>query len=426
MGILGLTHDENGTPVERLPVLIKVAIGEGPDPGDKHSHPKRLDHFTLKRKGMAGKDIVWTGAQDLIDLHSDKPTEIPVIFMNDDPETVLKTEYAWWSATECKCSGKLVQVGENGSVLRFEMRAKRRTERHPEGELWPGTFKYKTGDKAGRPVEPCGDGCPDLERGDCKPSADLYFNLVKFPIVGGICQIHTSSYRSIRNLSSALLQIRRITGGRLAGIKAMLCMAPEKVSFDTDNGKKSSTAWILSLKVDAASMEKLLAGMTETAKLFESTRKALGTARVVIDEDDEPARAREIGPEFYDAPSQESLADAPESGDGPERSAIPPMDTDPLEPRVLELCAQMGMNAAKTQMLLGQWAGRFAELVADLESKIDKEANQESAATGAGNGGNGKTNNVSGARKTADPPAKEPLGGGQPSPARGQAAEFEW
>jgi hypothetical protein len=30
MGILGLTHDENGAALEKLPVTIKVAIGEGP------------------------------------------------------------------------------------------------------------------------------------------------------------------------------------------------------------------------------------------------------------------------------------------------------------------------------------------------------------------------------------------------------------
>jgi len=29
MGILGLTHDEKGVALEKLPVAIKVAIGEG-------------------------------------------------------------------------------------------------------------------------------------------------------------------------------------------------------------------------------------------------------------------------------------------------------------------------------------------------------------------------------------------------------------
>ena len=30
MGVLGLTHDENGAALEKLPVTIKVAVGEGP------------------------------------------------------------------------------------------------------------------------------------------------------------------------------------------------------------------------------------------------------------------------------------------------------------------------------------------------------------------------------------------------------------
>ena len=33
MGILGLTHDANGTVLEKLPVTIEVAIAEGPQPG---------------------------------------------------------------------------------------------------------------------------------------------------------------------------------------------------------------------------------------------------------------------------------------------------------------------------------------------------------------------------------------------------------
>jgi len=50
---------------------------------------------------------------------------------------------------------------------------------YPEAEEWPRNCKHADGPKNGRPVEPCGDGCPDLERGDCKPSGDLYFILEK-------------------------------------------------------------------------------------------------------------------------------------------------------------------------------------------------------------------------------------------------------
>src|SRR5437588_8856078 len=115
--------------------------------------------------------------------------------------------HAFWTQTGCKCHGELVQIA-NSDGLRSEMQATRRTQKHPEGEPWPGNYKYTDGVKKGQPVEPCGDGCPDLERGDCRPSGDLYFMLEKFPRLGAICRVHTSSYRSIRSLSNGLMQIR--------------------------------------------------------------------------------------------------------------------------------------------------------------------------------------------------------------------------
>ncbi len=64
MGILGLTHDENGTALEKLPVTMKVAIGEGPEPGSviSFSNGKRFGAKTwcgcqpqrsLKRMGRS-------------------------------------------------------------------------------------------------------------------------------------------------------------------------------------------------------------------------------------------------------------------------------------------------------------------------------------------------------------------------------------
>jgi hypothetical protein len=55
MGILGLTHDENGAALERLPVTIKVAIGEGPAPDDENSSPRALFHFVFKRRTIRGQ-----------------------------------------------------------------------------------------------------------------------------------------------------------------------------------------------------------------------------------------------------------------------------------------------------------------------------------------------------------------------------------
>ena len=309
MGILGLTHDETGTALQQLPVTIKVAIGEGPEPGKENSHPRRLDHFVFKRKTLQGQDVVWVPASDIAQAHGEKPTELGIIFLNDDPREVFRTEYALWTTSVCKCHGELVQIA-NGGGPRYEMRATRRTQKHPEGEAWPGSYKYIDGPKKGQPVEECGDGCPDLDRGECRPSGDLYFILEKFPTFGAICRLHTSSYRSIRNLSNGLMQIRRLNGGRLTGIKAVLKASPERISYsDRDGTRHTSVAYILSLEIGGRDLRTLVANMTEPVRLLGEGRAALSLPQGVqyVAREADAERAREIAGEFY--PNGEAAAE---------------------------------------------------------------------------------------------------------------------
>ncbi|MGH9685512.1 MAG: hypothetical protein ACRD5K_00275 [Candidatus Acidiferrales bacterium] len=367
MGILGLTHDESGAALEKLPVTIKVAIGEGPEPGNGNSHPRRLDHFVFKRKTLRGQDVVWEPAPDISKAHGEKPTELGIIFLNDDPREVLRTEYAWWVPAGCKCHGELVQIA-NGNGVRFEMQASRRTQNHPEGEPWPGNYKYVDGPKKGQSVEPCGDGCPDLERGDCKPSGDLYFILEKFPTFGAICRLHTSSYRSIRNLSNGLMQIRRLNGGTLSGIKAILKASPEKISYsDHDGIRHTSVAYILSLEIGATDLRTLVANMTEPARLLSEGRPAIELSRGVqyVVHEPDGDRAKEIAGEFY--PSSENIAaefPAPDNG---------PSETGEQLARICDLARRLGYNEAKTKMLLGQSAGDLAGLERSLLNELDEK-----------------------------------------------------
>jgi Recombination directionality factor-like len=91
--------------------------------------PRRLDYFVFKRKALRGQDVVWFPAPDISNAHGERPTELGVIFLNDDPREVFRTEYAWWTPSGCKCHGELVQIA-NGNGVRFEMRALRRTQKH--------------------------------------------------------------------------------------------------------------------------------------------------------------------------------------------------------------------------------------------------------------------------------------------------------
>jgi hypothetical protein len=366
MGILGLTHDERGTSLQRLPVTIKVSIGRGPDPAKGRKYPEPLDHFEFLEKNTRGADVVWEADPDVTkvmeETYGKNPREIGIIILDDEPENVFRTSYAWWTNTECRCRGELVEIQTNGSA-QFAMQAVRRTKDHPEGEEWP---------PRGTKIPGCGDGCPDLERGDCKPSGDLYFILDKFPMLGAVCRLHTTSYRSIRNVSNGIMQIRTITGGRLAGIRAMLKVDPEKISYEDDKGAKhSSTAHILSLRIDAPSMQKLIENMTETAKLFQDTRKLLGGRRIEIVEDDEE-RASEIAGEFHPP-----IAGQPAL---PPKAEIPTGEEIAQRSKIHRMCSTLGFNQARENMMLGQYQGRLGELETHLSGLCGDEQSAEPSA----------------------------------------------
>jgi len=382
MGILGLTHDESGIAFEKLPVTIKVAIGEGPDPNSDKGHPRRLDHFVFKRKTLRGQEAVWVPAADIAEVYGDKPTEIGIVFLNDDPREVLQTEYAFWTTGTCKCHGELVQI-VNGHGVRFEMQAIRRTKDHPEGEPWPGTYKYLDGPKKGQPVEACGDGCPDLERGDCKPSGDLYFLLEKYPVLGSICRLHTSSYRSIRNLSNGLMQIRRLNGGHLTGVKAVLKATPERVSYAGGDGTRhTSVAHILSLEIGARDLRTLVATMTEPVRLLGEGRAAFQVPREAqyIARETEAERSAEIAGEFYPSVEVGKVARASASVSSDEAD------------RLAEICSvagQLGYNDGKTKMLIGQWQHDLVGLERKLRNQLE-ENSQETTRTNGKHHSNGK------------------------------------
>ena len=359
MGILGLTHETSGNSLQRLPVTTKVSIGEAPDKKKGKNYPSRLDHFQFLEKVMDNGDAIWRPDEEvtkaMVEAYGDNPRDIGIILLDDNPENVFKTNLAWWAATEWKCKGSLVQIED----YVFEMRAVRKTDNHPEGEEWPGKYKYSDGQKKGQPVESCGDGCPDLEEGRCKPSGDLYFILEKYPSFGGVCRIHTTSYRSIRNIANGLQQIRSLLGGRLAGIRVTLKVCPEKVTYEGENGgKKSSTAHILSLNLSAETLPKLIEKMTEFSKLFLETRKLLGGHTIVVeDNDDNPERAKEIIEEFH---PQNALPA------GPPKAEIPSIEEVAQKARIHKMCGSLNFNQAKENMLLGQHQGNLGELEAKL------------------------------------------------------------
>jgi hypothetical protein len=301
MGILGLTHDEKGAALEKLPVAIKVAIGEGPDPDVENSIPRALFHFVFKRKVIRGQSVYWESAPDIAEVYGEKPTQLGVIFLHDDPREVFPSEYALWTRRGRFCHGELVQI-TNGNGAQYKMQAIRRTREHPEGELWPGDRKYLCGPRQGEPVAGCGANCPELQSGNCGPSGDLYFILEKFPSLGAICRLHTGSKTSVPNLSNAVAQLHSWNGGRLRGVRAVLKVRPEMRWHPGGDGDwEQSIVPILSLEVAGVALQDLVTNMTGPAEFDREAQCAPPeeVPRPCLVRESEEERASEIAGEFY-------------------------------------------------------------------------------------------------------------------------------
>ena len=346
MAILGLTHDEQGRVKQSLAITTKVAIGLGPDEG--HNYPRKLDHFVFLRKEQIGTgnkaEIRWVPDEELTKRYGEKCREVWITLIDDDLENVFPNEYAWWVKTQKVCWG-------DGKT------ATRRTKANLEGESWPPD---------GRELPPCGRSCPDFVAGSCKPSADLYFWLADFPALGRACRIHTSGHRSIQQIYSALDQIQRITGGRLTGIRAKLVVRPEKSSFrDAKDGKrKSTTIWALSLELEKENVQAMIGQMTETALVFDRTRKLLGGHTVEYQVvEPEPDKAAEIAPEFAPENNEAVEAEAEVVGE------ISPEEAEQIN-QLKRVGKRLGYNQAQIDMLLGQHKGDYSKLITDLEELL--------------------------------------------------------
>jgi hypothetical protein len=366
MGILGLTHDENGSALEKLPVTIKVAIGEGPAPDDANGSPRALFHFVFKRRTMRGQLVYWEPAPDVAEVFGDKPAELAVIFLHDDPREVCPSEYALWTRKGRLCHGELVQIS-NGNSPRYVMQAIRRTTEHPEGEPWPGNHRYVAGPMEGQPIEGCGEGCPELESGKCGPSADLYFILEKFPSLGAICRLHTGSKTSVPNLSNAVAQLHSWNGGRLKWVKATLKVTPQLRWHPGQFGEwESSVVPILSLEIGGASLKSLGTDTAEPARLQLETQVASAgeQRKPFVVRESEVERAPEIAAEFY--PQNKNLLEE-QTG-----TVIQSPGNAELCATICELARLLGYNAAKTKMLVGQCRLDLVGLERKLQHELDE------------------------------------------------------
>lgn len=362
--MFGITHQLDGSPIIREPRILKVSIGAPKgrailvfiapnDAGDpmwkitigykgKGQEPKtyayktreeaekayagfvasnqvpncpfprKLGFFAFTRPTVEGFEPAW----DAIEAHGSKPTEIDIVFLDDDP---LEGAYQMWSSSELRCKGdgvnamrvcSMARGPQEQDLARAAMAAGEKTFPIIDG-CWMKGCEYSK-EK---------DGKPSL----CKPGADLKFQLARKLKVGGTAYFHTTGFRSISQLYSALWRFRALTGGGdqsrgyLAGIPFKMVLRPYK----TNHNGQAATQYGVSLEFRAETVEALQREMLEQGLRF---RQALlptgGPQRVqtrqisapvaalppaqadteeIIDpgDEDEATRARAMADEFY-------------------------------------------------------------------------------------------------------------------------------
>lgn len=303
--LIGITHDINKTPIIKEVKVLKVGIGvpkgravyvylkssrwmirvgkftndklsmvtvNGPDghPGfatrteaqswfssNKEgiaisNRPQKIPFFTFTKRiirEVKGKpEESFEPDFDAIEAHGEMPREIDIVFMAENP---LFQQYQAWSATELKCSGDGVaaqRILEMGN------------------DKWPGWKEANAAKQKTFPVTECWVSglCPIAEKGECKPTSVLTFQLANDIRVGATSYFTTTSIRSAIQLASSLASIRGLAervGAGISNTPLKLVLAP----FRTNHDNKPATQYGVSLELRSQDVQKLRQLLAESA-----------------------------------------------------------------------------------------------------------------------------------------------------------------
>lgn len=207
---------------EFMPILGKIRLGIRKETKTGSQYPSEVEYFVL------------TDAPEVAKVYGPEPTEIDVIFTNDDLDSVIPTWYRFYAGGFKGKDGKIV-----GGKLQCKGDGPRKGA---NGETIPGTAShYAKKDPITKmiPTRGClGEKCPDWRdaKGNqqCKQAMNV---MVMLPRVSayGVYQIDTTSWRSIRSFWDQLRWVKRLNNGMIRGVPFKIVR--EKQDIETPDGK---------------------------------------------------------------------------------------------------------------------------------------------------------------------------------------------
>ncbi len=340
--------------VPRLPERGKIKIGMlGPEKrsrqGKTFRMPEKLDHFRITHsdRGPDGNFVLDTEAHEEF---GEKPTEVPVRLLYDDPDLNFPTRYAAYKGRSLWCSGDgetPQRLGDDGT--RFELPC------------------------------PCEKADPAYTGTDkCKMNGKLsvLLDLPGKAGVGGVWTFRTTSYNSILSIMSSLQFLRALTGGPLANIPLVM-RVQSKEGTTPDGG--TQTVYFVTIEYAGSEEELIERGQTvaltrakakvSIEHIEEQARKALALAPpdVILPGDE----TEDVVDEFYpdqrradagDAPPRPTRADFENAEDGGEVTAEPVEETEP----VYEFISEVG-EVLSSELSALDWLDYYAHHLARLK-----------------------------------------------------------
>ena len=271
--IVGVTHTKDAKPIKQLPALIKLAIGL---PGRDGQGPQKTDYILFKRYNPQTGD--WVVDEELQKKFG-KPKSVDIVLIHDTPEEAFRTAYEMWSAQQLLCRG-------NG--LKAQRFFKDMKDQGGKVTYTPLSEPYEV---------PCDaeKRCPFLESERCRPRGVLYFLLVDHLLLGAVCKINTTSFKSVRNIYSTLSEIFSARG--------TLRWLPLKLSVEAvtsypkarDRKKTVNFVWTLTfegLAEQGAKVRQFLRGLSDSTHFALEAQKAVELHEAL-------EAPKEIQEEFY-------------------------------------------------------------------------------------------------------------------------------
>jgi hypothetical protein len=282
-------------------------------------YPRKLPYFSFTRPAMVDGAEVFVPDFEAIEAHGPTPTEIDVVMLDDEP---FDGAFQMWSSSELRCKGDGVHAMR---VVKLATTDEQRALAKLAEDAGLRTYPIENG------CATC--GCPfalaTMRNGkeqpaECKPGADLKFQLAFSLRVGGVAYFHTSGRRSIQQLFSALQRIKSLTGGRLVGIPLKMVLRP----YRTNHNGQAATQYGVSLEFRAASVAALREKILANVFAFREVAAGAPAVRLIGDGEEltgSPLGAAAINAEFGGFDDGEEAVEevADESGAATSAAAAP-------------------------------------------------------------------------------------------------------